>query len=57
MVGLAGRGPHAEANGADDTSASLYERTGSVYIYPTHSDYLWDSASKVERNDTEFISG
>ena len=33
----------------------FYERTGSVYIYPTHSDYLWDSASKIERNDTAFI--
>jgi MFS family permease len=33
----------------------FYERTGSVYIYPTRSDYLWDSASKIERNDTAFI--
>jgi hypothetical protein len=33
----------------------FYERTGSVYIYPKHSDYVWGAASLVERNDTSFI--
>ena len=33
----------------------FYERAGSVYIYPAHSDYLWDAAAQVERNDTGFI--
>jgi hypothetical protein len=33
----------------------FYERTGSVYIYPDHSDYVWGAASLVERKDTAFI--
>jgi hypothetical protein len=33
----------------------FYERAGSVYIYPARSDYLWEAAAQVERNDTGFI--
>jgi hypothetical protein len=33
----------------------FYERAGSVYIYTTHSDYVWGSASRDEKNDTEYI--
>jgi hypothetical protein len=33
----------------------FYERTGSVYIYPTRSDYVRGAASLVERKDTTFI--
>jgi len=34
---------------------NFYERAGSVYIYPTHSDYVWGGAAQVERNDTGFV--
>ncbi len=34
---------------------NFYVRAGSVYIYPTRSDYLWDGAAQVERNDTDFL--
>lgn len=33
----------------------FYERTGSVYIYATHSEYVWGEAAKVEKNDTGFV--
>jgi hypothetical protein len=34
---------------------NFYERAGSVYIYPTHRDYVWGGAAQVERNDTGFV--
>jgi hypothetical protein len=53
----------ADWNGADTTlndwqlsyRRRFYERVGSVYIYQTHSDYVWGDAAKNEKNDTSFL--
>jgi hypothetical protein len=33
----------------------FYERVGSVYIYPTYADYVWEGAARHEKNDTPFL--
>jgi hypothetical protein len=33
----------------------FYERIGSVYIYPTHAEYVWERAARHEKNDTPFL--
>jgi hypothetical protein len=48
--------------GADNTlrdwypayARRFYQAAGTVYIYPTHSDYVWGDESGKERNDTSF---
>jgi 4-amino-4-deoxy-L-arabinose transferase-like glycosyltransferase len=33
----------------------FYEQAGVVYIYPTHSDYIWGPESAPERSDTKYV--
>jgi hypothetical protein len=32
----------------------FYEEAGVVYIYPTHSDYVWGPEAAKERSDTSY---
>jgi hypothetical protein len=49
--------------GADNTFANwgeayirgFYEQAGVVYIYPTHTDYVWGGETAKERSDTDFV--